>query len=129
MMTHISTQKMMHQTFCEVNSLYHLCFSLCIQIEDRMWTLCTLHIGCYDGEEFGASTMQLLQALHLHNIRKCKCLFRLKQICFPPRHWPYLCWAQLRCCKTTTYSRFFSLPFRMQVFDCHGGCFIFQFVW
>ena len=35
-----------------------------------MWTLCTLHIGCYDGEEFGATTLQLLQAVHLHNIRE-----------------------------------------------------------
>ncbi len=33
-----------------------------------MWTLCTLHIGCYDGEEFGATTMQMLQALYQRNI-------------------------------------------------------------
>lgn len=44
---------------------------LYLQIAERMWTLCTLHMGCYDGEEFGATTMQLLQALHLHNIREC----------------------------------------------------------
>ncbi len=34
------------------------------------WTLCTLHIGCYDGDEFGATTRQLLDALNLYSTRE-----------------------------------------------------------